>query len=71
MYLSIQRELEKQYIKNELVEGEVVMRCSIETYVELKKAVDLLNRTRKSQRLYKERQSGKVNKARKPEIAFE
>lgn len=48
----------------------VTMTCSIDTFVELRKAAEALNKSRQSQRDFKARKSGKPNKARKPTIVF-
>ncbi len=71
-----EKEPEKETVKEAVVtcdvEGKwVSMTCSIDTFVELRKAAEALNRSRQTQREFKYRKTGKINKARKLNIVFE
>ena len=67
----IREEPVKAVVKCEVEGNRVIMECSLDTYGELKKAGEMLNKSRRLQREYKTRRTGKVNKARKAEIVFE
>lgn len=70
MELVIIQEVPEICVECKYENGLINMVCDMTTYLDIQQAVRALNKSRQSQREFKRKESGKVNKARKPNITF-